>query len=37
MSTSRTPPHNGIAKRINISIMDCARKLMMEKNIAQKY
>ena len=33
----RTPPQNGIAERRNRSIMDCARTLMMEKNIALKY
>ena len=31
-STSTTPPQNGIAK-----IMDCARTLMMEKNVSLKY
>ena len=33
----RTPPQNGIAERRNTSIMDCARTLMMEKNVALKY
>ena len=33
----RTPPQNGIAERRNRYIMDCARTLMMEKNIALKY
>ena len=33
----RTPPQNGIAKRRNRSIMDCARVIMMEKNVALKY
>ena len=33
----RTPPQNGVAKRRNRSIMDCARTLMMEKSIALKY
>ena len=32
-----TPQQNGIAKRRNKSIMDCARTLMIEKNIAIKY
>ena len=36
-SAPRTPPHNGIAERRNISAIDCARTLMMEKNIALKY
>ena len=36
-STLRTPPQNGIVERRNISIMDCARTLMMEKNVAFKY
>ena len=36
-STPRTPPKDGISKRRNISTMDYARKLMMEKNIALKY
>lgn len=36
-STPRTPPQNGIAERRNRSIMDCARTLMMEKNVALKY
>ena len=33
----RTPPQNGIVERRNRSIMDCARTLMMEKNVAFKY
>ena len=33
----RTPPQNGIAKRRNRSLIDCARTLMMEKNVALKY
>ena len=37
MSAPRTPPQNGIAKRRNKSIMDCAETLMMEKNVSQKY
>ena len=37
MYASRTPPKNGIAERIDKSIMDYARKLMMEKNDAPKY
>ena len=36
-STPRTHPQNGIAKRRNISVMDCTRTLMMEKNVALKY
>ena len=31
---SRTPPQNCMAKRRNRSIMDYARTLMMEKNVA---
>jgi transposase InsO family protein len=34
MSSPRTPPQNGIAERRNRLIMDCARTLMMEKNIS---
>ena len=33
----RTPPQNGIAERRNRSVIDCARTLMMEKNVALKY
>lgn len=33
----RTPPQNGIAERINRSMIDCARTLMMEKIVALKY
>jgi hypothetical protein len=33
----RTPPHNGIAGRRNRFVIDCARTLMMEKNVALKY
>ena len=33
----RTPEKNGIIERRNISIMDCARTLMIENNIAIKY
>ena len=36
-SSPRTPPQNGIAKRRNRSILDCARKLMIKKKIALKY
>ena len=36
-STPRIPPQNGIAKRRNRSIIDHARTLMMEKNVALKY
>ena len=32
----RTPPQNGIVERENRFVMDCARKLMMEKNSALK-
>ena len=33
----RIPPQNGIAERRNRSIMDCARTLMMEKDVSLKY
>ena len=36
-SAPKTPPQNGIVERRNGSAMDCARTLMMEKNIALKY
>jgi transposase InsO family protein len=36
-STPRIPPQNGIVERRNIFVMDCARTLMMEKNVALKY
>ena len=36
-STPRTPPQNGIFERRNRSIMDYAKTLMMEKNVALKY
>ena len=36
-SASRAPPQNGIAKRRNRSMIDCARTLMMENNVALKY
>jgi hypothetical protein len=36
-SAPRTPAQNGIAERRNRSILDCARTLMMEKNVALKY
>ena len=36
-STPRTPPQNGIARRRNRSVIDYARTLMMEKNVALKY
>ena len=32
-----TPQENGIAKRRNRSIMDYARTMMIEKNVAIKY
>ena len=35
-SAPRTPPQNGIIERRNRSIMDCARTLMMEKNVSLK-
>ena len=35
-STPRAHPQNGVAKRRNRSIMDCARSLMMEKSVALK-
>ena len=35
--TSRNTSQNGISKRRNRSIMDYARTLMMEKNVALKY
>ena len=37
VSTPNTPKKNGIAKRRNKSIMDCARTSMIEKNVAIKY
>ena len=37
VSAPRTLEQNGIAKRRNRYIMDCARTLMIEKNIAIKY
>ena len=36
-STPRTPPKNGIVKRRNRLFMDCAKTLMMEKNVSLKY
>ena len=36
-TTPRTPLQNGIVERKNRSIMDYARTLMMEKNVALKY
>ena len=36
-STPRTPPQNGIVERRNIFVMDCARTLMMEKNVSLTY
>ena len=33
----KTPPYNGIEERRNILVIDCARILMMEKNVALKY
>ena len=37
VSAPGTPEKNGIAERRNRSIMDCARTLMIEKNVAIKY
>ena len=36
-STPITPPQNGIVKRRNKSVINCARTLIMEKNVAVKY
>ena len=36
-SAPMTPPQNGIVERINRSVIDYARTLMMEKNVALKY
>ena len=36
-SAPRTPLQNGIVERRNRSIMDYARTLMMENNVALKY
>ena len=33
----KTPPQNGIIERRNRSVMDYARTLMMEKNVALKH
>lgn len=37
VSTPSTPQQNGIVERRNRSIMDCARTLMIEKNVSIKY
>ena len=37
VSVPGTPQSNGIAERRNRSIMDCARTLMIENNVAIKY
>src|SRR5271156_448738 len=37
VSALGTPHHNGIVERRNISIMDCARTLMIEKDVSTKY
>ena len=37
ISAPRTPSQNGIAERMNRLVIDCARTLMMEKNVALKY
>ena len=36
-STPRTPPKNGIADSTNRSVIDCAKTLMVEKNVTLKY
>ena len=36
-SKPRTPPQNGIAERRNRLVMDCAKTLLMEKNVSLKY
>ena len=36
VSAPRTPEKNGIPKRRNRSIMDCAKTLMIENNVAIK-
>ena len=36
-SAPRTPPQNGIVERRNKSVIDCARKLMMENVVSLKY
>ena len=36
-STPKNPPQNEILERMNRSLMDCARTLMMEKNISLTY
>ena len=36
-STPKTPPQNDITERRNRSVIDYARTLMMEKNVALKY
>ena len=36
-SAPRNPPQNRIVERRNIFIKDCARTLMMEKNVSLKY
>ena len=36
-SAPRTPPQNGIAERRNRSVINCAKTLMMENNVALKY
>ena len=36
-SSPRTPPLNGIPEKRNKFVMDCARTLMMEKNVSLKY
>ncbi|MGI4370307.1 hypothetical protein ACR2V4_27330 [Klebsiella pneumoniae] len=37
VSASRTPQQNGIVERRNRSIVDCARTLMIEKNVPQTF
>ena len=36
-SAPRISPQNGIAERRNRFVIDCARTLIMEKNVALKY
>ena len=36
VSTPRTPEHNGIVERRKKSIMECARTLLLETNVARQ-
>ena len=36
-SAPKTPPQNEIVERRNISMIDCARTMMMEKNVTLNY